>query len=165
LSRHSEPRLLKKENTPKTAWDLPDPQVRLKNAMVKKFSQIAGVLIAAAFLTSIATAQQVRVSRDGDAWVEELTGSLSASKTLRLRVDFGSVRVQGGSQKDITYVIRTRSYSSNEKQARHEFEAYKISASARAIGRVGVITCAPANSLSTFPATWNWLVLKPRAET
>ena len=131
LTRHSELRLLKKENTPKTAWDLLDPEVRLKNAMVKKFSQITGVLIAAACLTSIATAQQVRVSRDGDAWVEELTGSLSASKTLRLRVDFGSVRVQGGSQKDITYVIRTRSYSSNEKQARHEFEAYKISASAR----------------------------------
>src|ERR1700740_1670216 len=96
--------------------------------MVKKFKQIAGVLVAAAFLVSTAAAQQVRVFRDGDAWTEEITGSLSASKMLHVHVDFGSVRVQGGSQQDITYVIRTRSYTSNEKQARHEFEAYKINA-------------------------------------
>jgi DUF4097 and DUF4098 domain-containing protein YvlB len=96
--------------------------------MFKKYSQIAGVLVAVAFLASIATAQQVRVFRDGDAWTEEITGSLSASKILRVRVDFGAVRVQGGPQQDITYVIRTRSYTSNEKQARREFEAYKINA-------------------------------------
>src|SRR5215468_4774497 len=99
--------------------------------MVKKFTQIAGVLVAAAFLVSIAAAQQVRVFRDGDSWTEEVTGSLSAAKILRVRVDFGSVRVQGGSQQDITYVIRTRSYTSNEKQARREFEAYKINASSQ----------------------------------
>src|SRR5262244_3173109 len=99
--------------------------------MVKKFTQIAGVLVAAAFLVSIAAAQQVRVFRDGDSWTEEVTGSLSAAKILRVRVDFGSVRVQGGSQQDITYVIRTRSYSSDEKTARREFENYKISANGR----------------------------------
>src|ERR1700741_4556003 len=99
--------------------------------MVKKFTQIAGVLVAAAFLVSIATAQQVRVFRDGDAWTEEITGSLSASKMLHVRVDFGSVRVQGGSQQDITYVIRTHSYSSDEQTARREFENYKITASGR----------------------------------
>ena len=53
-----------------------------------------------------------------------------AAKNLSVRVDFGSVRVQGSSQQDITYVIRTRSYGSDEKQARREFEAYKINASA-----------------------------------
>ena len=99
--------------------------------MVKKFSQIAGMLVAAAFLASIATAQQVRVYRDGDSWVEEMTGSLASAKVLRVHVDLGSVRVQGGSQQDITYLIRTRSYSSNEKQARQQFEEYKINASAR----------------------------------
>jgi DUF4097 and DUF4098 domain-containing protein YvlB len=48
-----------------------------------------------------------------------------------VRVDFGSVRIQGGSQQDITYVIRTRSYSSDEKTARREFENYKITANGR----------------------------------
>ena len=99
--------------------------------MFKKFSKFAGVLATVGFLASIASAQQVRVYRDGDSWTEEVTGSLSAAKNLHVKVDFGSVRVQGGSQQDITYVIRTRSYSSDEKHARREFEAYKISATVR----------------------------------
>ena len=98
--------------------------------MVKKYSQFAGVLVAVALLASIASGQQTRVYRDGDSWTEEVTGSLSAARNLHIRVDFGSVRVQGSSQHDITYVIRTRSYGSDEKQARREFEAYKINASA-----------------------------------
>lgn len=105
--------------------------------MVKKFSKYAGMLVAMAFLASIASAQKTRVYRDGDSWTEEVTGTLPAAKTVRVRVDFGSVRVQGGSQQDITYVIRTRSYGSDEKQARREFEAYKINASAR--GEAAVI--------------------------
>jgi DUF4097 and DUF4098 domain-containing protein YvlB len=99
--------------------------------MSKKFFKFAGVLATMAFLASLALAQQVRVYRDGGAWTEEVTGSLSAAKNLHVKVDFGAVRVQGGAQQDITYIIRTRSYSSDEKQARREFEAYKISASAR----------------------------------
>ncbi len=102
--------------------------------MVKKFSKFAGVVASVAFLASIASAQQTRVYRDGGAWVQEMTGSLSAAKNLHVRVDFGSVRIQGGTQSDITYVLHTRSYSSDEKQARREFEAYKITASGRADG-------------------------------
>lgn len=102
--------------------------------MFKKSFKFAGVIITVALLASIALAQQVRVYRDGDAWTEEMTGTLSAAKNLHVRVDFGSVRVQGGSQQDITYVIRTRSYSSDEKTARREFESYKISTLGRGDG-------------------------------
>lgn len=98
--------------------------------MIKKYSKFAGVLIAVALLASIASGQQTRVYRDGDSWTEEVTGSLAAARNLRVQVDFGSVRVQGSSQQDITYVIRTRSYVSDEKQARREFDSYKINASA-----------------------------------
>ncbi len=96
--------------------------------MVKRYAKSAGVLVTLTLLVSIATAQQTRVFHEGDSWYEEVTGSLSAAKNLRVRVDFGSVRVQGSSQQDITYVIRTRSYGSDEKQARREFEAYRITA-------------------------------------
>ena len=98
--------------------------------MIKEYSKFAGVLIAVALLASIASGQQTRVYRDGDSWTEEVTGSLSAARNLRVQVDFGSVRVQGSSQQDITYVIRTRSYVSDEKQARREFDSYKINATA-----------------------------------
>jgi DUF4097 and DUF4098 domain-containing protein YvlB len=99
--------------------------------MWEKTAKFAGALATVASLASTAFAQQVRVYRDGGSWTQELTGSVSAARNLQVRVDFGSVRVQGGSQHDITYVIRTRSYSSEEKQARREFEAYKVSTSIR----------------------------------
>jgi hypothetical protein len=97
--------------------------------MHTKLSQFIKILAVAAFLVSIAAAQQTRVFHEGDAWTEEVTGTLPAARTLKVQVDFGSVHIQGGSQQDITYVIRTHSYTSNEKQARREFEAYKINAS------------------------------------
>jgi DUF4097 and DUF4098 domain-containing protein YvlB len=99
--------------------------------MVNRITKFAGMLATVAFLASIAFAQQVRVYRDGDSWTEEMTGSMPGARDLRVRVDFGSVRIQGGSQQDITYVIRTRSYSSDEKTARREFENYKIIANGR----------------------------------
>lgn len=99
--------------------------------MLKRISKFAGVLGAVASLASIALAQQVRVYGDGASWTQEMTGSVSAAKNLQVKVDFGSVRIQGGSQQDITYLIRTRSYSSDEKQARREFEAYKVNTAVR----------------------------------
>src|SRR5215471_6014925 len=99
--------------------------------MFNKFSKIAGVLLTVALLASTALAQEVRVYRDGGAWIQQTSGSLNTAKVLRVNADFGSVRVQGGSQQEITYVIQIRSYSSEEKQARREFENYKISASNR----------------------------------
>src|SRR5207253_433169 len=57
--------------------------------------------------------------------------SLAAAKNLKLKVDVGAVRVVGGSQPGINYVIRTRTYGSAEDQARREFESYKINAYVR----------------------------------
>ncbi len=127
--------------------------------MFKKSSRFAGVIVTVTFLASSALAQQVRVYRDGDSWTQEMTGTLSAARNLHVKVDFGSVRVQGGSQQDITYVIRTRSYSSEEKTARREFESYKI----KAIGRARVTICVPVSSSSTYRATWSWPSCRPPA--
>jgi DUF4097 and DUF4098 domain-containing protein YvlB len=99
--------------------------------MFNRISKFAGMIVTVTLLASTALAQQVRVYRDGDSWTQEITGNLPAAKNLRLKVDFGSVRVQGSSQQEISYIIRTHSNSSDEKSARREFESYKISASAR----------------------------------
>ena len=50
------------------------------------------------------------------------------AKNLKVKVDIGSVRVEGGAQQGISYVIRNHSYSGSEDRARHEFDNYKISA-------------------------------------
>lgn len=92
--------------------------------MLKKFSKIVALLL---LIMPVAFAQQARVYREGGNWAQEITGSLAGAKNLRVKVDVGSVHVQGGSQQGIGYVIRSRSYTSSEDKARHEFDSYKIS--------------------------------------
>ena len=83
-------------------------------------------------LASLVPAQpQNRVYREGGGWAEEITGSLPAAKNLRVKVDAGSVRIVGGSQQSINYVVRNHAYSSSEDKARREFDSYKISAYVR----------------------------------
>jgi DUF4097 and DUF4098 domain-containing protein YvlB len=71
------------------------------------------------------------VYREGSNWVQEMTGDLGAAKNLRVKLAAGSVRVQGGSQAGITYVIHRRAYTSSEQQARREFESYRINTSVK----------------------------------
>src|SRR2546425_6032939 len=96
--------------------------------MLKKFSKLVAALL---LLLPLPTAQQARVYREGGNWAQEITGTLAAAKNLRVKVELGSVRVEGGSQPGINYVIRNRAYTSTEDKARREFDSYKISAYVR----------------------------------
>jgi DUF4097 and DUF4098 domain-containing protein YvlB len=98
----------------------------LKQAL--RLASIATVIIA---LASLALCQEPRVYREGGNWVQEMTGQLAAARNLRVKVSAGSVKVQGGSQTGITYVIHRRAYTSSEERARREFESYKISTSVK----------------------------------
>jgi DUF4097 and DUF4098 domain-containing protein YvlB len=93
--------------------------------MLKHCSKFVAVLL---LTLPLASAQQTRVYGDGGNWTQEITGSLAMVKNLRVKVDIGSVRVEGGSQQDISYTIRNHSYSGSESKARREFDSYKISA-------------------------------------
>jgi DUF4097 and DUF4098 domain-containing protein YvlB len=94
----------------------------------RKFASVA-VLVAA--LASLALGQETRVYREGSNWVQEMTGDLGAAKNLRVKLAAGSVRVQGGAQSKITYVIHRKAYTSSEEKARHEFESYRINTSVK----------------------------------
>jgi DUF4097 and DUF4098 domain-containing protein YvlB len=83
-------------------------------------------------------AQQGRVYREGGNWTQESSGTLAAAKNLRIRVDFGTVRVQGGSQQEIHYVFRNIAYASSEEKARRQLDAYKVSTYVR--GDIAYIT-------------------------
>ncbi len=86
----------------------------------------AAALLAMAFAIPL-WAQESRVYRDGNSWVEEITGTLPASRQVRITTDVGSVQVQGSSS-SVTYVIRKRSYAGSEEAARRQFEQMRISA-------------------------------------
>jgi DUF4097 and DUF4098 domain-containing protein YvlB len=93
--------------------------------MKRKF---VGTLALAASLVSLAIAQNSKVYREGGDWAQELSGTLSGARNLRIKLDMGSVRVMGGAQSNITYSGRTLAYTSSEDNARRQFESYKISA-------------------------------------
>jgi DUF4097 and DUF4098 domain-containing protein YvlB len=91
------------------------------------FRLIAALLL----LVPGAAAQQGRLYREGNGWVQETTGSLAAAKNLRVKVDIGSVRVEGASREDISYVVHNRANTSSEDKARRQFDDYKITTSVR----------------------------------
>jgi hypothetical protein len=98
---------------------------------LKQAIKLASLGIVITALASLALGQETRVYRDGSNWVQEMTGDLGTARNLRIKLAAGSIRVQGGSQTGITYVIHRRAYTSSEERARREFESYKVSASVR----------------------------------
>lgn len=100
---------------------------------MKRALQIVGLgsvlaLLAPLVFLGEGVAQETRVTREGGAWGQEITGSLAAVKNLRVKVNMGSVVVHGGQQQSINYVIHTRFGNSSEQDARRQFEHYKITA-------------------------------------
>jgi DUF4097 and DUF4098 domain-containing protein YvlB len=96
--------------------------------MVRRFSKLVAVLL---LILPAAQAQQTRVFGDGGNWTQEITGSLTGVRNLRVKVDMGTVKVEGGSQQGVSYVVRNHSYTSSETKARREFDSYKITAYVR----------------------------------
>ena len=101
---------------------------------MKRFPKIIAAMM---LLLPLAVAQEVRpdeqtrVYQDNGKWSRQITGSLAAAKNLRVKVDSGVVKVVGGNQQTINYVISNHSYAGSEEKARREFESYKISVAVR----------------------------------
>lgn len=95
---------------------------------MRRFSKLVAVLL---LILPVAWAQETRVFGDGGNWTQEITGSLAGVKNLRVKVDVGTVKVDGGSQQGVSYAIRNHSYTSSESRARREFDSYKITAYVR----------------------------------
>lgn len=95
---------------------------------MKRALQLVGLASVLALLAPLALAQETHVSREGGAWSQEITGSLAAVKVLRVKVDMGSVKVHGGQQQGINYIVHTHFGNSSEQDARKQFEQYKVTA-------------------------------------
>jgi hypothetical protein len=72
-------------------------------------------------------AQNARVFREGNSWVEESTGSLPAGREFRAFTQLGSVQVQGNAAQ-VSYVVRKRSFAATEELARRQFAQWRVSA-------------------------------------
>ena len=61
-----------------------------------------------------------RVYREGNAWVQEVTGTIAAGKMLSVQSALGSVQVHGAAQPNVTYTIKKKVFRGGEEQARHD---------------------------------------------
>lgn len=98
---------------------------------MKRSTQFVCRLFCVLALLPLTQAQDGRISREGGAWGQEISGSLNGVKNLRVKVDMGSVEVHGGKQQGINYVVHTRAYTSSEEDARRQFGSFKVSAYVR----------------------------------
>lgn len=95
---------------------------------MKKVQPIVGLVGVLTLLASLAVAQETQVIREGGSWAQQVSGSLTTVKNLRVKVDMGSVVVRGGQQQGINYVVHTRFGNSSEQEARKQFEQFKVTA-------------------------------------
>ena len=95
---------------------------------MKRALQFVGLTSVLTLLTPLTLAQKTHITRENGTWDQEITGSLAAVKNLRIKVDMGSVKVHGGEQQGINYVVHTRFGNSSEQDARRQFEQYKVTA-------------------------------------
>lgn len=94
---------------------------------MKQNIQFAGVAVILTVLANFpALSQETKVYREGSSWGQEITGDLGAARNLRIKVQSGSIRVQGGTQTGIHYVIHRLAYTSSEQKARRQFETHKV---------------------------------------
>jgi hypothetical protein len=87
--------------------------------------------LCAAQQASAQNSAQASIQKEGNNWTSMANGSLTGVHNLHIKVEVGAVRVEGGANQGISYVIRNRSYESSESRARKQFESYKISAYVR----------------------------------
>ena len=92
---------------------------------MKKVSKIALITLVA---LPLAWAQQTRVYPQGRDWEGETAGSLENARHLNVSIDTGTVRVEGGPGRDISYVASVRGSLTSEEEARREFASCKIRA-------------------------------------
>ncbi len=97
-------------------------------AILKRSLQVTGFAAVLALLAPLALAQETHMSHDGGAWSQEISGTLSAVKYLRVKVDMGSVVVHGTQQDGIQYIVHSRFNTSSEEEARRQFDRYKVTA-------------------------------------
>jgi hypothetical protein len=116
-----------------------------------KFAAMA-ILVASAAVTASAQSGEPRFYREGNAWVEEISGTLPAARTLRVDIAVGTIHVDGGSYSNITYTLKDRVYTGSEESARRQLSAMR--ASARTQGESAVIESQGFSGGKTGGEVW-----------
>ena len=92
---------------------------------MKKRFQIA-TLIVAAGVAAVAQSPSPRLYHSGNEWTQEVSGTFSAGRIVKVKSSSGSIRIQGAQQNNITYTIREHVRAASEQGARRELSRMKF---------------------------------------
>jgi hypothetical protein len=108
---------------------------------MKRQLQIATLGLAACMAaTASAQTPSGRVYQAGGDWVQEVTGTLPATKLVRVKSSAGSIKVTGGSQSGITYTVREHVRVASRESAVRELShmQFKTSTSGDMVSLVAI---------------------------
>jgi hypothetical protein len=113
---------------------------------MKKNLQL-GILLLACGMAIAQEKSVIRLTHSGDDWTEEVTGTMHAARSIKVRAYAGPIRIQGGPQKNITYTQRKHVQALSEKAARRELQRMQVVTSVE--GDVAMIRgeCSDAGSM------------------
>ena len=83
--------------------------------------------VAAVAQTSNTSGSGWRLSRQGNEWIQEITGTLPASKLVRVKSSAGSIHAQGTNQNNVTFTVREHVRAATEEAAKKELGRLKFS--------------------------------------
>jgi hypothetical protein len=101
-------------------------------AIIMLASAVAGSAWAQTLHTDLSGNIDSRIYREGDKWVEEITGTLAGARNLKVITDMGSVTVVGANQPNVTFVIKKRTHKGGEETARKLFQEFAINVGRKA---------------------------------
>src|SRR5215471_8611790 len=102
---------------------------------MKKHSHRATRILAAGFLlagffsanqAAVAQSPSPRLYHSNGEWIQEISGTFSAGKIVKVKSSSGSIRIQGAPQNNITYTIREHVRAATEQSARRELSRMKF---------------------------------------
>ncbi|HLW52127.1 MAG TPA: hypothetical protein VKW06_04725 [Candidatus Angelobacter sp.] len=96
---------------------------------MKKHLQLATLFFAAGLAAAAQTSTTRLYRSSGNEWIQEVTGTLPASKQLRVKSSAGAIRVQGGQRSSVAYTIREHVRARSEDAARRELSHLYFSTS------------------------------------
>ncbi|HEY6272733.1 MAG TPA: hypothetical protein VIX19_12195 [Terriglobales bacterium] len=68
-----------------------------------------------------------RLYRQGNEWVQEISGTLPARRVVRVKSSAGSIKVQGGTETSVSFTVREHIRAATEEAAKKELSRLKFS--------------------------------------
>src|SRR5215467_562587 len=97
---------------------------------MKRHIQFAALIFAASIAAVAQTSNSKIFRLNNGEWVEQLTGTLPAKKTIKVTTTAGPIHVTGGQQNDITYTVTKHVRAGSEESARREFARLRFTVNA-----------------------------------